>query len=268
MKKPCFHRVLATIGLVTLCHVGSHAQEKAPGDWSALLRYCSESGLGSAEVQETIRRCQSQGISLRDAHMMLTSACTASRAGLPPEPALMKIQEGLAKGVPPQTIVSAVEQRVEYLGRAREIAESLEGQLTGDDVIVSSALAMESGLEEEVVRAVLGVGRGKHPAELRAIIEAGEALHLEGFAAEDTESILTDCLNRNLRRLEIRRAVRYALQQRARGMSPHAIQQSLWGNPASRSVAGARTRAGPGHGDAPRHGPGPGGPPDGRPGQP
>jgi hypothetical protein len=268
MRHSTLYRALAIIGFVTLCQAGGHAQEMAPADWSALLRYCSGAGLGSSDVEEIVRRCQSQGVSLREAHMMLASACTASRAGLPPEPALIKIEEGLAKRVPAETIVSAVERRVMYLLRAREVAESSEGKLSSDDVIVSAALAMESGLEEQVVQAVFAAGRGKRPAEIRAAIEAGEALHLEGFAAEDVEPLLTDCLNRNLRRLEIRRMVRYALQQRARGMAPHAIRQSLWGNPATQPDAGARTRAGAGQDDAPGHGPGPGGPPPGRPGQP
>jgi hypothetical protein len=267
MRQPALYRAVAVIGFVTLCLSGGHAQETAPADWSALLGYCRGSGLESAEVGEIVRRCQSQGISLGDAHMMLGSVCTASRAGLPPAPALMKIEEGLAKRVPPQAIVSAVKRRVMYLGRARQIAESWKAASSGDGVIVSAALAMESGLEEEVVQAVFAAGRGKRPAEISAAIEAVEALHLEGFEADDVRPILTDCLTRNLRRLEIRRVVRYALQQRARGMSPHAIRQSLWGNAATQPDAGARTRAGAGQDDAPGYGPGPGGP-GGRPGQP
>lgn len=267
MRQPTLYRALVIVGFVTLWHAWGHAQETAPADWSALLEYCRGSGLESSEVQEIVRRCQSQGVSLGEAHLMLTVACAASQAGLPTEPVLVKIEEGLTKRVPPQTIVAAVEQRVTYLGRAREIVESSTGELRADDLVVSAALALESGLQEDVVQTVLAAGRGKRPAEIRAAIEAGEALHLEGFAADDVETILTDCLNRNLRHLEIRRVVRYALQQRARGMSPHAIRQSLWGNSSTQPDAGARSRAGAGQDDAPGYGPGPGGP-HGRPGQP
>lgn len=268
MRRSTLHRSLVIVGLVALCQAGGHAQEMPPADWSALLRDCSGAGLGSSDVEGIVRRCQSQGISPTEAHMMLVPACTASRAGLPAEPALSKIEEGLAKRVPPQTIVSAVERRVTYLLRAREIAESSVGKPISDDLIVSAALAMESGLGEDVVQAVFTAGRSKRPAEVGAAIEAGEALHLQGFAAEDVGPILIDCLTRNLRRLEIRRVVRYALQQRARGMAPHAIRQSLWGNPATQPDAGARNRAGAGQDGAPGYGAGPGGPPSGRPGQP
>ncbi len=268
MKQLCLCQVLATIGVLALGYVGGHAQEAPPADWSALLRDCTGSGLESAEVQETIRRCRSQGISLEEARMMLAHACATSRAGLPSSPVLNKIDEGIAKRVPPQTIVSAVERRVEYLGRARQMAESSGAALGDDEVIVASALAMESGLEEAVIEAVFAAGRDSRPAEIKTIVQAGETLRLEGFGAEDIGPILTDCLNRNLRRLEIRRLVRYALQQMARGMAPHAIRQSLWGNAATQPDAGARTRAGAGQDAAPAYGPGPGGPLHGRPGRP
>jgi DNA-binding transcriptional MerR regulator len=261
-------RILLIAGVVALVHFGGHAQEVTPVDWSALLRVCTESGLGSAEVQEIIRRCRSQDFSVEEARTMLAHACAGSRAGLPSTPILSKIEEGLAKRVPAQALASAAEQRVLFLGRARDIAESSGVIVPDDEVVVAAALAMESGLEEAVIEAVFAAGRGKRPAEIGATIQAGESLRLEGFGPEDIGPILTDCLNRNLRRLEIRRVVRYALQQRARGMTPRAIRQSLWGNATSQPDAGARARSGAGQEGAPGHGPGPGGPPHGRPGQP
>jgi hypothetical protein len=268
MRQSTLHQALVVVGIVALCWAGAHAQDMPPADWAALLWYCNEADLGSSDVEQIAERCRSQGISPTEAHMMLAPACAASREGLPIDPALVKIEEGLAKRVPPQMIASAVERRVTYLLRAREIAQSSVGKPIGDDLIVSAGSAMESGLPEDVVRAVFAAGRGKRPAEIKTALEAGEALHLDGFAAEDVEPILVDCLNRNLRRLEIRRVVRYALQQRSRGMAPHAIRQSLWGNPETQPDAGARTRAGAGHDGTHGHGTGQGGSPSGGHGHP
>jgi hypothetical protein len=179
---------------------------------------------------------------------------------------MMKLSEGLTKGVSPEVIATAAGQRFEYLKNARTIVETADPELRVDEVIVPAALAMESGLAERNVVLVVEAGRGRGAKDIRTVIEAGEALHLAGFSSEDIEPILEDCLNRNLRRHEIRRVVRYASQQRERGMETHRIRRSLWGTDAQGSQHQHRHQEQNGHG--PGGGPGPGGPERGGHGRP
>lgn len=267
MKRNWVAAACMIIGAVSMSPVGVHAQDAIPADWSEVQRVCTESGLNSKDVEEIILRCRKQGLTVMETHSMLSPVCEAGLTGLSTKPATEKIEEGLAKGVPPEAIKSAVAQRIGHLRCAKDITLATHPKLCIDEVIIPAAFAMESGVPERVVKSVMEAGRNKRTKEIRAAMEAGETLHLAGFSPEEIEPILEDCLNRNLRRVEFQRVVRYASQQRKRGMEAQRIRQSLWGNggEGSQQRHQHREERGEGH----RGGPGPGGPPhDGGHGQP
>ncbi len=250
------------IGTVSMSTVGVRAQDAIPEDWSEMQRICTESGLNSKDVEEILLRCRKQGLTIMETHSMLSPVCEAGLMGLATKPATEKIEEGLAKGVPPEAIKAAVAQRIGHLRSAVDITLTANPKLCTDEVIIPAALAMESGVPERLVKSVIEVAKNKRSKEIRAAMEAGETLHLAGFSPEEIEPILVDCLNRNLRRVEFQRVVRYASQQRKRGMEAQRIRQSLWGNGAEgsqqrlqqREERGEGHRGGPGHGGPPHDG--------------
>jgi hypothetical protein len=246
------------LGIMPLFPRAAYPQSIAPATWSDLRQMCRSAQLNSENTDEIIQRCQEQGVPVSEAHAMLSPGCEAAAKGLPAEPVMEKIREGLAKGIAPEPIASAARRRVGHLIEAAEIAESTDPKLRVDAVIVPAARAMESGLEPAVITSVMGTGRGGSAKELAAAFEACEALYLAGFSSDDTGRIVEDCLNRNLRRVELRRVVRYASQQRRRGMETLRIRQSLWGNGVEESQRQSRHKEQ--HGQGPQGGQGPGGP--------
>ncbi|MBN1424140.1 hypothetical protein JXA88_06255 [Candidatus Fermentibacteria bacterium] len=241
--------------------VSTSAGDTVPTDWPALQSLCEEAGLDATPVREIFRHCQRERIGIGDAHAMLGWAIEASREELPARPVMAKIVEGLGKGVPPEDIAEVSRQRVRHLYRAREIIRAADGRLAVEPVIVAGAQAMESGVSEDAVRVVVEAGRDSRAGDLQALLEAGEELYLAGFGSEDIPPMLIDCLQRRLNRVELRRAVRYACQQRQRGMEPRRIRQALWGGEqGSQQQHQNREHNGQGGGI----GPGPGGPRHGR----
>jgi len=187
---------------------------------------------------------------------MLVPVFETCREGLPLDYPVSKLEEGLAKGVSSDRISSAVKTRLEYMLISREMAESIGEKMTSDAVIVASARAMESGIHKNDIRTVLEEGKTRETREVTYLLEAGENLRLSGFESEELTPMLVDCMKRNLRRLEIRRLVRYATQQRKRGMDAGTIRESIWGNGGNGATERYRKEGDSGNGDG--FGPGPG----------
>jgi hypothetical protein len=248
----------AVMGLTLLLPLAAYPQKTVPTTWSELRQACRSAGIDSESTDEIIHRCQEQGVSVQEAHAMLSPGRHAATEGLPLKPVMDKIAEGLAKGIPPQVIAQAADQRVTHLASAAEIIESANPKLRVDDVIIPAARAMEIGVAPEVVSSVITAGHDRPARELAATLEACESLHLAGFGSDEIEPIAVDCMNRHLRRVEMRRVVRYATQQRTRGMETNRIRQSLWGNGVEEAQQQNRHREQRGQG--PGEGQGPGGP--------
>jgi hypothetical protein len=144
---------------------------------------------------------------------------------------LAKIEEGALKGVSPEALEGAARARAEAIAGARELLagagfpDTLE---QGRGLLQSTAMALESGLPESAIAAGLGNAAGKPPGQVKAVVEAGESLHLAGLDAETTAGMMADCLDRNLRRPEILRVVRFARAQHEAGVAGPALRKALW----------------------------------------
>ncbi|NCD32452.1 MAG: hypothetical protein EOL87_03435 [Spartobacteria bacterium] len=143
------------------------------------------------------------------------------------EPLVQRTSEGLAKGIDAERILTAMEQRTAHLEASVDIMRRAGCQQT--PTIWSVAYALESGLSEATLMRILREGADRRPGQLSAVIESGESLHLSGMPDEIVEVLMLDYLKRNMRRGEIIRSSRYAVNQHQRGLQPTQLREKMWG---------------------------------------
>ncbi len=239
---------------------GVRLDEAARREWAAVFQEAERAGVPARRVEATVARMEALGLTPDQGRHLLAPVFRAARQGLPPKFLFAKVDEGLIKGADPDAILRAVERRAAVLRRAVDLLESRQipvppagsGRLVG-----AVAMALESGLPEEVVGPVLDRGREAGPGRLAAVIEAGEAMFLAGVEPETVRGLMEDCLDRRLRRPEILRVVRFVRERRAQGMEGPAIRELLWGERGpgrsgpgrtGKGSGGAGSGAGPGRG--------------------
>ena len=178
----------------------------------------------------------------------LVAARETAQRGLPPEPVVARIEEGVAKKAEGNAVLSAARQRVRSMGEAAALLKEggyASGNEAGRRLVVSVALALESGLRSETLQGVLKDAGGKQTERVRCVIEAGETMRLDGMDEETVGQLMGDFMERNLRRMEIIRASRYAVQQHHARIEGTRIRQQLWsGGTGAGSGAGTGVRSG------------------------
>lgn len=228
--------------------------EAARRAWGPVLEEAAREGLPADPLEHAVARLAQAGFTPETARASLETALEAARSGLPAEPVLAKIAEGALKGASDDDLAHAGRARLEALSRARDMllkAGHAEGADRGRGLLVATALALESGMPPEPLGAVLARGAGLPPGQVMAVVEAGEALHLEGLDTQTVEELMADCLDRRLRRPEILRLVSFAREQHRMGLDGPAVRAALWGGRAGAGSpgpgpAGAQSGGAPG----------------------
>lgn len=161
-----------------------------------------------------VARCTGAGMTTNTMSAILAPVRDATRAGLPSAHVLDKIEEGLAKTADADSIVAAAQNRLEYLAAARSVVgEGPASCARGEQrLLVSVALALESGMPRALIDAAIEAGEGERPGRLSAVVGAGESLHLAGRSAEDVKQFMLSCVARDLGRGQIVKAVKEALK--------------------------------------------------------
>lgn len=219
-------------------------------------------GLNAAapEWQQVEAALRARGVPAESAAATARVFEACERDALPVDPLRTRLQEGLAKGAAPDAIHAALLARLTALKRARDMVRAAGYDETAEtshrDLMHGTALALESGLDADDVAGVLRRGGGESALRVQTAIESGESLHLAGVDRATVRDLMFDCLDRNLRRMEMLRATRFTIQQHRTGMTGSVIRQRLWGNDASSPPHGNQVPGGNGAG---RGGPG-GGP--------
>ncbi len=197
--------------------------------WSKLLDEGEEAGIPRDRLEIAAARLDGSGLTPDEAQPAFLVAYEAARSGLPAGGVLLKIEEGALKRVDGATLAQAAEARFQVLRQARDLlGEAGHGTSPAGGLGMATALALESGLPASALRPALERGADKPAGQVKAVVEAGEALHLEGLDPETVAALMVDALERNLRRPELLRVVRYAAERRRDGMDGMAIRQSLW----------------------------------------
>jgi len=219
--------------------------------WKTLEGQRHRFGLSEERVGSMLGQCRKSGLSAEEADVLLAPVRAARDESLPAEAVFTKIEEGLAKKVPLDRVTTAADSRLDYLRRASRLVELLQGygeargaaggsggrggghgpgEAHGGDqrLVVRTAMALESGLPEEVLREVFGRHGGRRYGRLIHVMEAGETLQLAGLDPQDTKRIMLDCIDRDLNRMEIQRAVDCIVEQHRKGRGFESIYTELW----------------------------------------
>lgn len=222
---------------------------------------------GMAASGDYLSRLIQHGFTEGQSQAVSDCLAEARSQNLPTAALTLRLEEGLAKNIDPVRLVASLQARLSTLVQARAMAQpahyALEPGSPGDDLLVAVALALESGVAADNLAEVLRRGNGQATLRIASIVEAGESLQLAGIDSETTRNLMNDCMDRDLRRMEVLRAVRYAIQQHRDGVGGADIRRSLWSGQVAIEGAGGwhgggandRLNAG---GDGP-HGPGYGG---------
>lgn len=178
-------------------------------------------------------RLEKGGLAADRARQLAGSVTAAERAGLPVATVVSRIDEGLAKQVPADALERAIQARLDALKTAQGLlAGAGFADLTVEPVrqlLSATALAAESGVPADDLRAVLARAEGRAAMRMASVVGAGESLQLAGFSSPATRALMLDCIDRNLGRMEVLRAVNHCIQQKRAGRSDDEIRAALWG---------------------------------------
>jgi len=128
--------------------------------WIVALTWILVVGPGGAGAQETARERAQAALPATVFQEIAALATEAGRQGIPEEALYNKALEGIAKRVPADRLLPAVNV---YAGRLRE-AQGAFGALANPPLIVAGADAIQRGVEAETLRR-LGQGRGEGQPE-------------------------------------------------------------------------------------------------------
>lgn len=202
----------------------------AAKDWKTLREQNLKLGLDAERVDQTLGQCRRNGLTVKDADALFHPVRAATTESLPAECIFMKIEEGLAKQVDASRVAGAAEVRLDCLRRADRLVSAARQGRGGDrqHLVVHTCMALESGLPEEVLQELFARPAGFRYGRLIHVVEAGERLQLAGCDPRQTSQIMNECLDRDLNRIEIVRAVDFILGERAKGRDFQSIHGELW----------------------------------------
>jgi len=198
---------------------------------AAALESLAPVDVEAARWQRIVRELKANGLSMEATWECLVPVQEAVRLGLPADPVLARIEEGAAKGVEGKVLQEAGRQRLANLQSAATVLKQTgyaDRCAKHDQLMKSVALALESGLSADELQGVLARANGGQSERMRSIVEAGETMRLSGMDEATVGQMMTDFMQRNMRRMEVIRASRFAVQQHRRHVEGTRIRQQLW----------------------------------------
>jgi len=155
-----------------------------PGEGKiTLFKRASEAvgtGIPASDVAVIIKRGVSRGTDGKALEETLGAAITAKEKGLPIRPVLDRIEQGLAKGVPPERIAAATKQLVVKLSTADAIVSNLgkSGLKSGEQsekgpAVHTVARALEKSIPEDAINKLgrKSIAKGASLSRLSATID-------------------------------------------------------------------------------------------------
>jgi hypothetical protein len=168
-------------------------------------------GLLAAEVpmrdrQDITRLAESRGVTSADVAPLVAEVDRAASRGLPQEPLVDKLKEGLAKGVPPARVHSVLRDIVGHMDRASGLLGPVADAGLRTRAIEVLAEALGRGVTPEDVTRLARLAQGKAPAtpESLAFGAKGWALLREaGIAADDGVPLMAEAMRQGFRSADI-----------------------------------------------------------------
>ncbi len=205
--------------------------QEAGEQWAAILRDGTKAGVNGDRLEHVLARMASAGISPLQARTLLVPVFQGARSGIPVKRIILKLHEGILKGVSLDQIALVVKKRYLCLKKAGQLLiEAGLGHAIErvPELHVSIAFALESGQDHSYLSEVLTAGKGKELGQLNAVIEAGETLHHAGLEHEALRLIIKDCLEKDLEWPEVNRVVRHVKEGLKHGLDGKTIRARLW----------------------------------------
>lgn len=218
--------LLAVLGIALV-----PGQPAPAGQEGAVADVPAPADVDAGRWQRLAGQLKANGLTAATARECLAPVEAAVREGLPPEAVLARIEEGVAKGAPAEALQEAGRQRLASLGQAAAVLRDagFGGRSAGHDQLMKSvALALESGISAGTLKGVLSLGRGGQSERMRSIVEAGETMRLSGMDESIVGQVMNDFAERNMRRTEVLRASRFAIQQHESRVEASRIRDQLW----------------------------------------
>jgi hypothetical protein len=181
--------------------------------------------------QGLVNSLNAAGLSGEAARDCLAAVQEASRQGLPPDPVIVRLEEGVAKKAGAENLRLAGQNRLAALRSASTLLNETgydTRNAANNALLKTVTLAVESGLTPETVKPVLERGSGRQADRMQSIIEAGETMRLNQLDNATCGQMMADFTDRNLRRSEVLRASRFAIQQHKAHVDGARIRQRLW----------------------------------------
>jgi len=214
---------------------------------------------GPASAQETARERARAALPSGMFEEIDALAAQAEAEGIPSDPLFNKALEGLAKHVPPEQLLPAVNR---YAVRLRE-AHGAFGANAPGPLVVAGADALQRGVDAESLRRLGRGEEGGRGASPMAVLVLAELVE-EGVPAERALGVLQEALRMRTREQEMLGIPNQVRQLMRQGQSPQeaaeqvrrALRQGRGGGgevgppvpPGSEPVTSGRRQAGKGRG--------------------
>ncbi len=217
--------------LMVLWTGSSTGQSAPPGVAVTAEEGLVPAGVDAIRWRRIVGLLQANSLPAASVQDCLAPVQEAIRQGLPPDPVLARIEEGAAKAVDGSALRDAVRNRLANLqSAAAMLRQAGYGARTPshDQLMRAVTLALESGLSTDTLKAVLTRAQGGQAERVRSIVEAGETMRLSGMDEPAVGQMMVDFAERNMRRTEVIRASRFAVQQHRANVEGTRIRQQLW----------------------------------------
>ena len=135
-----------------------------------------------------------------------------------------RLQEGLVKQAPPAKLAETLRQHAHYLGRAWSMVDVVRSEGRGrrspsrQPLVILLAQALESGVDQAHLAALLDSARGIGDQRVRALIEASEYLALAGETDDQIRFLVSHMQEQEIGRMEILRTTHRWVEALQRGL--------------------------------------------------
>ncbi len=152
------------------------------------------------------------------------------KQGLPSDPVVRKLREGLRKQVLPYNIVQTLESKKGNISEARSMLDEVDPKSSDDvDLLLSLALSLEYDVPTEIVREALKETAQQDSGRIGMVVQSlSEFLEL-GVSPQQTGTIMRQVVEKNPDERDMYRMTKLLESARRQGIDPQRTAQVLEG---------------------------------------
>jgi hypothetical protein len=183
-------------------------------------------GVPAEDLEVIVMRGRERGAPAAAVRGLIDAAAVAGERNLPLRPVLDRIEQGLAKGVPPERIAAAAQQLAGHLAAAGPIVDSLEKQglrttsaRERSDALEGVARARERSVPDDVIRRIGGQAgeRGRTMAQFDRAVQSLAFLTASGMTVDAAERVTAESVERGFTEKDYARLERSVHETLAKG---------------------------------------------------